>query len=605
MNSPIVKYVKPHTPGVMKTASGYRIAAVCEENLENGVILYPPKGKAVRIPFCDQGRQGTLYGMEIEGENLSEYSYHLYAGECVYTDPYARGIRGLQHFGNPKPVSGCLKEYEFDWEGDRNPEIPYDEAILYGLNVRAFTRHKSSHVSHPGTFEGIVEKIDYFKELGITTLELMPCYEYDETKMKPLYTESVLSEKDEKTAARIPEKRVNCWGFQKGFYFAPKASYSASIPELSFKTMVRALHKEHLEVILHFYFPEDVSQSMMLEVLKFWVMEYHVDGFRISGFHIPYRLLLEEPVLKNSKLWFSYIPEGELPDENVAGFKNIATDNGNFRNDMRRFLKGDEGLVNDFIRYQRNNPKGYAVINYLCDYDGFSLMDLVSYDRKHNEQNGENNTDGTDYNFSWNCGVEGSTKKKSILSLRKKQIKNALAFLMLSQGTPFLFSGDEFGNTRKGNNNAYCQDNEIFYVEWKEQTQLFEELKNFVKELIAFRKEHKILHMKRELKVMDSLGCGYPDISYHGQEAWRPDLSYASRLINLFLCGQYDRKDAPFLYLACNMHWEVHELALPKLPKNMKWKKVFSTEEETDLLRLELKQIGGRSISVYQTESCK
>lgn len=630
MKNPIIRYFKPDKPGITWTAEGCRIAAVCTDEAENGVILYPPKGKAVRIPFEEAGRQGSLCGMELKGEGLLDCSYRLYSGETVYTDPYAYAVSGLQRFGEYKSMGretrGLLKHYDFDWKGDVNPCIPYDETILYGLNVRAFTRHKTAHVSHPGTFEGIIEKIGYLKELGVTTLELMPCYEYDETQMQPLYTEAVLNRAEEGDQEPAAKRRVNCWGFQRGYYFAPKSAYSASVPELSFKTMVRELHKAGLEVLMHFYFPEDIPQALMLEVLKFWTMEYHVDGFRISGFHIPYRLLIEEPVLKRSKLWFPSVPQDVLSCMEGSAFKNIAVDNGNFRNDMRRFLKGDEGLVNEFVRYQKCNPKSHGVINYLCDYDGFCLMDLVSYDRKHNEANGENNSDGTDYNYSWNCGFEGSTKKKGILSLRKRQIKNALAFLMLSQGTPFLFSGDEFGNSRRGNNNAYCQDNEIFCVEWKEHTQLFEELKSFTKGLIAFRKSHKILHMKEELKVMDSLGCGYPDISYHGQEAWRPDLGYVSRLINIFLCGRYAGENEPFLYIACNMHWEAHELALPKLPKNLVWKKVLSTEEEKfplqdqrvqdgkpqaqkgrkqdvqPLCRLEQSRIGGRSICVYRTE---
>ena len=287
----------------------------------------------------------------------------------------------------------------------------------------------------------------------------------------------------------------------------------------------------------------------------------------------------------------------------------MAVDNGNFRNDIRRFLKGDEGLVNDFIRYQRRNPKEYAVMNAVCDYDGFSLMDLVSYDRKHNEANGENNADGTDYNYSWNCGIEGTTRKKNILSLRKKQIKNAIAFLMLSQGTPFLFSGDEFGNSRLGNNNAYCQDNEVFWLQWKDNTQMFQELLSFTQKMITLRKQNPIIHMKKELKVMDSLGCGYPAISYHGAEAWRPDLSFVSRLVNIFLCGRYANEGDPFLYLAYNMHWEAHKLALPKLPKTLRWKRILSTEEDAGgeaLKEMEADNgqvIESRSIAVYQTES--
>ena len=228
---------------------------------------------------------------------------------------------------------------------------------------------------------------------------------------------------------------------------------------------------------------------------------------------------------------------------------------------------------------QRNNPRNCAVVNYLADYDGFSLYDMVSYDRKHNEANGEYNRDGTDHNYSWNCGFEGECRKKSVLDLRKKQIKNALAFLFLSQGVPYLFSGDEFGNTRYGNNNAYCQDNDTGYIKWK-TGKLQDEILGFTKVLIRFRKEHSILHSQKELKILDTLGCGYPDISYHGTEAWRPDLSYISRMIGIMLCGNYaEKQDEPSIYIAYNMHWIEHELALPKLPKGEKFVPVLWSEE--------------------------
>lgn len=601
-------YFKPHKPGVFKTEHGYRFAAELDESDEKkGIILYFHEKEFARFSFHKDGRVGNLFGIELQGESLERYTYRIYCGEMTFTDPYATKIFGLEHFGmsagKEERIYGGIGCSEFDWQNDANPEIPYEDTILYGLNVRSFTMHKSSGVRHRGTFEGIVEKIDYLKDLGITTLELMPCYEYDETNIKPLFHPAPSMQETQRTLGRMEEdKRVNCWGFQKGYYFSPKASYSASKPDISFKRMVKELHKSGIEVTLHFYFPEDTKQMFIMDVLKYWIMEYHVDGFRISGFHLPYRMIMEDAFLKRSKIRFTYVPFEDIDCLGSGStFCNIAVDNGNFKNDIRRFLKGDEGLVNDFIQYQRKSSPLLGTINYICDYDGFSLMDLVSYERKHNEENGENNTDGTDYNFSWNCGTEGESRKKAILSLRKKQIKNSLCFLMLSRGTPFLFSGDEFGNSRFGNNNAYCQDNEVFWIKWRD-TQISRELYQFSKSVIAFRKEHPVLHTRRELKVMDTLGCGYPDISYHGQEAWRPDLSYVSRMINIFLYGAYDGKQASSLYIAYNMHWESHPIALPKLPKNQKWKKVFSTEESGSTDTEKGVSIGARSILVYETE---
>ena len=609
-----VTYFKPSRPGIEKTPSGYRFAMIVKnDGCEAGVLLYDKNKHEHRIPVSKAGQKGELFGIEVSEEQPEHIFYNFYDQDEVYTDPFAQGVKGLEHFGwknaGTRTTYGILGKSEFDWQQDTNPNIPFENTILYGIHVRAFTKHRSSGVAHPGTFEGIVEKLDYLKALGITAVELMPCYEFDETSIKPLKSERhPQTEAAKQKPAEDKESftgRLNCWGFQKGFYFAPKASYSAGEASVSFKTMVRELHKAGIEVMMHFYFPEDVPQAFMTEVLRYWTMEYHVDGFRISGFHVPVRMLLEEPVLKQSKLWFSSLTEEELLCTKEDTFKHVAVDNGNFRNDIRRFLKGDEGMVNEFIRYHRRNPQSYGVVNALCDYDGFSLMDLVSYDRKHNEANGENNADGTDYNYSWNCGAEGGTRKKNILQLRRKQIKNAIAFLMLSQGTPFLFSGDEFGNSRMGNNNAYCQDNEMFWLQWKESTQTYQELLDFTKGMIEFRKQNEIIHMKQELKAMDSLGCGYPDISYHGAEAWRPDLSFVSRLINIFLCGKYAKDEDSFFYLVYNMHWESHKLALPKLPKNLKWKKVLSTvdssSDQSGKEKDSEQSIESRSISVYQS----
>ncbi len=597
-------YFKPHKPGVVPTEHGFRFSTEFENSEEDcGIILYHKNKEKARFSFCKEGSVGTLYGIELHGENLDEDTYNYYCGDTVYTDEYATAITGLESFGQKHDscIRGSFKQFSFDWENDKNPEIPYEDTIIYGLNVRGFTMHKSSGVKHRGTFEGIIEKIDYLKELGVTTLELMPCYEFDETDMKPLKYSSNPMEHASGLAKAEASSRMNCWGFQKGYYFVPKASYSAGIPQLSFKTMVRELHKAGLEVMMHFYFPQDIRQLYIMDVLKYWLEEYHVDGFRLSGFHLPYRMILEDAMLKHSKIRFTYVPEEDMECLKNVSFRNIAVDNGNFKNDIRRFLKGDEGLINDFITYQRKNSDLYGLVNYLSDYDGFSLMDMVSYERKHNEANGENNTDGTDYNYSWNCGIEGETRKKAICQLRRKQIKNAICFLMFSQGVPFLFSGDEFGNSRSGNNNAYCQDNDIFWIKWRD-TQESRNLLAFTKSAIAFRKQHRILHQKRLLKVMDSLGCGYPDISYHGQEAWRPDLSYVSRMVNIFLCGLYESKTASSLYIAYNMHWESHPVALPKLPKNQTWKRVFMTEENTVESEHPSVMVPARSILIYETE---
>lgn len=604
-----VTYFKPEKQGVYPIEGGYCFATEIQTTEECGVILYDRDGKKTRIHFSKEGKRGTLYGVKITGDSFDRYNY--YEGKTVYTDAYARGVVGLEHFGafgdRPRNTYGRLYGESFDWQGDEQLFTPYEDTIIYGLNVRGFTMHKSSGVKHRGTFEGVAEKALYLKELGVTAVELLPAYEFDECMYITEFTPATMEEAIQNcTAPDRIVKRLNCWGFQKGFYFSPKASYAAERPDLSFKKMVKTLHENGIEVMMQFYFPPDMTESYILDVLKYWVIEYHVDGFRLTGFNIPYIVISQEPVLKETKIHSVYLPVDEIYKNRQPLMRHLAIDNGNFRNDMRRFLKGDENLINQVMYYQRNNPTNYSVINYLADYDGFTLLDCVSYERKHNEANGEDNRDGTENNYTWNCGVEGKSRKKHIMNLRLRQIKNGLCFLFLSQGVPYLFSGDERACTRGGNNNAYCHDNETAWINWK-NSQFQEEVLDFAHFIINLRKNHPILHRKEEFQIMDSLGCGYPDISYHGTEAWRPDVSYISRMVGILLCGKYVQpKEDKSFYIAYNMHWETRQMALPKLFKGKKWVKIMSTDREdtqTEDICDELKvTITGRSISVYSVQ---
>lgn len=587
-----ITYYQPDKAGVYSAEKGYFFATETESDNEIGVLLYDKNGREVKIPFSDKGKCGILYGVLLESDE-KEFpfeTYNFYEGETVFTDPYAKLVNGLNIWGNfekeKRKTYGVLTRSEYDWEGDKPLELPVEDTIIYGLNVRAFTMDKSAKVRKKGTFEGVCEKIPHLKKLGITAVELMPAYEYDEC----------MEDKTDKL-----KNRVNCWGFQEAYYFAPKASYSMERPDISFKNMVKELHKNQIEVLMHFYFPPTAKASYIMDVLRYWVREYHIDGIRLSGFKIPFIQIAEDAILKRTKIRSTYFPLEDIYGNKIPLYKNLLSDNGNFRNDMRRFLKGDENLINQVIHYQKNNSDFCVYVNYMADYDGFTLYDMVSYEQKHNEANHEDNHDGTDLNYSWNCGTEGESRKKAVLELRKKQIKNALSFLFLSQGIPYLFSGDEFGNTRFGNNNAYCQDNEIGYLKWSSgrfATDLFA----FACELIALRKKYKILHQKQELKGINTTSCGYPDISYHGTEAWRPDVSYISRMTGIMLCQNDEREQTQALYLAYNMHWEAHRLALPKLPKGQKWQRIFSTSgqiEEERTMPEHLILAEGRSVCLY------
>lgn len=582
---------RPYPVGMTVTGDNeINLAAVLTGREECGVILYPKQGGAqIRLPFGKENRVGNVYCMKLAGIQADAYEYNFYAGERVITDPYAKQVLGNEKWGKKvDPVlRGSETEGSFDWEEDAPLMTPLCDSIIYQLHVRGFTQHASSGVEHRGTFLGITEKIPYLKELGVTAVELMPAYEFLELEREKTGSRS-MAEAVSHYMDKLPEKeekpRINYWGFKKGYYFAPKASYCATQnPAAEFKSMVKALHENGLEVILQFYFPGEIRHGFILEVLKYWVYEYHIDGVHLMGDQIPTALLATDPMLANVKLFYYDFPCGEIyGSSEIPSYQNLACCRDDFLYDMRRFLKGDEDILKQALYQLKKNPRQTGVINFIASYEGFSLADMVSYERRHNEANGEENRDGIPYNASWNCGAEGKTRKKSILKLRKKQMRNAILLLFTAQGTPLLVAGDEFGHSRAGNNNAYCQDNAVNWLNWK-QTQTERDFLEFVKAVIALRRSHPILHRPDELTQMDFIACGYPDLSYHDSSAWRLSVDRISREAGVMYCGNYakiDRvKNDDFFYIAYNMHWEEKELALPALPAGMHWEKVMDSED--------------------------
>lgn len=595
--------------GISRYQDGINIAVKIPQGKECGIYLWIKKDdggeKRHKIPFREDLRVGNISCMYLPGVDADRCKYQIYADGEPVKDIYAEKMSGCEKWGKAvtqKDIYYKIAERETAWEQSKTLKTPYEESCFYCLHVRGFTRHSSSGVSARGTFQGIIEKIPYLKELGITAVELMPAYEFREAavpKDMRMGMENVMSmEEAAKQYAAEPEKekekpKLNYWGYTRDCqYFAPKASYAA-VPlqaDREFKSMVKALHENGMELIMQFYFEKE-APGFLLEVLKFWRLEYHVDGFHLKGENIPLMLLATEELLQETKLMYYSFPYGELyrEDEEVP-YRNLASYRDDFMQDMRRFLKGDENMLPAVLGHLRHNSSNHGVLQYMTNYYGFTLYDLVSYDRKHNLENGEENRDGNDYNFSWNCGTEGSTRKKSILSLRKQQLRNAVNLLFLSQGTPVFFAGDEFLNSQKGNNNPYCQDNEISWLDWRQLT------KNkdwflYMKRLISFRKEHPVLHGARILKLMDTLGCGYPDISYHGSQAWRPELENYNRHVGVLYNGSYVKKNKKeednSFFIAYNMHWQKRKLALPKLPKGKEWYLLATTEQDTPLLRVE------------------
>lgn len=584
--------IKPYPLGAHREQGGVRFSFVSREK-ECGVVIYDRHsgGRGRRIPFRQEERIGNVYCKYLNDIDTSGMAYQFYEKDRLAADQYARVFINRAGYGKQQDEgdlkAGLIGE-DFPWDGDTCPRIPYEDCICYGMHVRGFTRHPSSKAAHRGTFLGIVEKLPYLKELGVTTIELQPAYEFleipgmeENKKAVPWAIGSMEPDGEEKE----PKKQINYWGYKKGFYYAPKQSYAAGEDACAeFKEMVKAFHKNGMEVVMQFYFPQAALYGEISEILRFWILEYHVDGFHIMGEQLPADMIAADPAFADTKLWY-YEFRTESGREDSDGYRNLALYREEYMYDMRRFLKGDADMLGAVLYHMRCNPEGVGRINFFTNYYGFTLADLVSYDHKHNEENGECNRDGSEINQSWNCGVEGPSRKKIIVELRRKQIKNALCLLFFSQATPFLFMGDEFGNTQRGNNNPYCQDNETTWLNWQElarNTELF----RFTAGLISLRREHPILHKENELRIMDTISCGYPDLSYHGESAWKPSMDYDKRHIGIMYCGKYALRkgqEDDFFYLAVNMHWVEHEFAMPKLPKGLKWKVMFLTggEKET------------------------
>lgn len=545
------------------------------------------------IPIEEQYRIGDVFSVIVQLDEDKEYFYYYEKSGKLITDPYARQIVGRECFGVPvakNQIYYKVNDLEAFYKIDGNQKISFSELFIYRLHVRGFTMDSSSGVKAKGTFRGITEKIPYLKELGINAIELMPCYEFNEindctfAKKYPISSSITRPFYDEEM-----EWKLNYWGYsEENYYFAPKASY-AKEPEnccLEFKEMINALHENGIEVYMEFYFGFNTNQSLIADCLHFWQKYYQIDGFKVNKEWIPDKLLATDPLLNQAKLFTSdWNIESYYPDGRVPKRKHLADYNDNFMITARKFLKGDEEQVMSFSNAFKNNPEGKAIVNFLSNTNSMTLMDMVSYDVKHNEENGEENLDGTDYNYSWNCGAEGKTRKKSVLELRKKQIRNALILLYFSQGVPLLVAGDEFGNSQKGNNNPYCLDNKTTWLNWndlKKNNWIFE----FTKKCIAFRKQHRILRREEQLRGMDYISCGCPDLSFHGLRTWYPDYTNYSRMLGILLCGRYVKisrtefdKD---IYIAYNFHWEEHEFSLPNPSKGKQWSVVVNTENETE-----------------------
>lgn len=561
----------------------------------------------------------------------------LFNEENVLLDPYSRAVTGQRKWGE-KPEGGKDFEYRarvvkssFDWGNIKQLEQPFEDLVIYETHVRGYTKDKSSGVSAPGTFAGLKDKIPYLKDLGINAVELMPIFEFDEMESARVVDGVQL---------------YNYWGYNTVSFFAPNTSYAFNEEHNhegdELKSLIKALKENGIEVILdvvfnhtaegnemgpcfsfkgidnnvyymltpdaHYYnfsgcgnvmnCNHPVVRSFIIDCLRHWAIEYRVDGFRFdlasilgrdqNGAPMANPPILEslafDPVLGKMKLIAEAWDAGGLYQVgSFPSWNRWAEWNGRYRDDMRSFLKGDDGMAGNAITritgsrdlYSPESRGHKASVNFMTCHDGFTLYDLYSYNEKHNEKNGWNNTDGNNNGHSWNCGAEGETDDPNVNGLRRRLIKNAFAALLCSRGPAMFFAGDEFCNTQFGNNNAYCQDNIISWLDWS-RLEEFKEIHDFVRHMIQFRKEHPILR-----KMTKPSSCQFPEISVHNGTPFNASTDYKTKLIGIMYAGRNEEDTEDDIVFYCmNAYWEPLVMQLPVLPNGKHWHVDTNTNAE-------------------------
>ena len=561
----------------------------------------------------------------------------LFNGENVLLDPYSRAVTGQRKWGE-KPEGGKDFEYRarvvkssFDWGNIKQLEQPFEDLVIYETHVRGYTKDKSSGVSAPGTFAGLKDKIPYLKDLGINAVELMPIFEFDEMESARVVDGVQL---------------YNYWGYNTVSFFAPNTSYAFNEEHNhegdELKSLIKALKENGIEVILdvvfnhtaegnemgpcfsfkgidnnvyymltpdaHYYnfsgcgnvmnCNHPVVRSFIIDCLRHWAIEYRVDGFRFdlasilgrdqNGAPMANPPILEslafDPVLGKMKLIAEAWDAGGLYQVgSFPSWNRWAEWNGRYRDDMRSFLKGDDGMAGNAITritgsrdlYSPESRGHKASVNFMTCHDGFTLYDLYSYNEKHNEKNGWNNTDGDNNGHSWNCGAEGETDDPNVNGLRRRLIKNAFAALLCSRGPAMFFAGDEFCNTQFGNNNAYCQDNIVSWLDWS-RLEEFKEIHDFVRHMIQFRKEHPILR-----KMTKPSSCQFPEISVHNGTPFNASTDYKTKLIGIMYAGRNEEDTEDDIVFYCmNAYWEPLVMQLPVLPNGKHWHVDTNTNAE-------------------------
>lgn len=565
------------------------IVLIHKETREKEIIEVP-------VEYC----LGSLRSITIAGINYHDYVYYYEINGEEVIDTYARVISGREIWNdttrkeNEYKVYGGFLSDNFAWGMDKQPEIPKSQMVMYKLHVRGFSMASKVADKMKGTFSAIKNRISYLKDLGITTIELMPIYEFEEISVpvkKQLKLPDYVKWDPEKDDLIKPialdeeKKKLNYWGYSQGNYFAVKASYAQEPLKASveFKRLVKSLHEQGMECVMDMHFPDNTDHNLILSALRFWVKEYHVDGFNLMGRSLPLTAIVQDAILSRTKIFANNF-DGIY--QRNKKYKNLYVYKEEYQYPARRLLNHFDCNICDFVDQQKKQSDTFGYVNYIASNNGFTLGDLFMYIDKHNEANGENNCDGPDYNLSNNYGEEGPSKRRHINSIRKQKLRNAFMMLMFAQGIPLIMAGDEFGNTQKGNNNAYCQDNEIGWVDWSGFARYKKE-RELLKQLITFRKVHSLIANENPYKFKDYRSTGAPDLSYHGESAWISHIDSGRKSLGMLYCGAYASKgtDASDIYIAYNFYSDTVSLALPKLSKEKKWYLMADSSEIETFLK--------------------
>lgn len=654
----IISKGKAHPPGATVSDTGVNFSIFSQDATEVQLLLFanPLDVDPIQIidfdivinrtfhfwhVFVENAKEGMGYAYRIDGP-LSPNEGYRFCKNKILIDPYSKGLsnklwdRAPACGFNDNLVSSMrsviIDKHTYNWAGDISPNIPLEDSIIYEMHVGGFTRDSSSNVKNPGTFLGIIEKIPYLKELGITTVELLPVFEFDETEVSGTDSNG--------------NPLSNYWGYSTIGFFAPHSKFCVNSDEGKhldeFRDMVKALHAAGIEVVLdvvfnhsgegnhqgpylhfrgidnkiHYYLSPDapefymnysgcgntmncnhpIVEKFIIDCLEFWVTEMHVDGFRFDEGSILSRSEDGTPMAHPPVIWELELSEvfantkliaeawdagGVYQIGNFPGYR-WSEWNGRYRDDVRRFVNGTEGFHNEvasrisgsYDLYSNSRHTPLNSINFITCHDGFTMMDLLSYNSKHNENNGENNNDGIEENHSWNCGIEGITDNVEIIAFRKKQLKNFFAILMISRGIPMVLMGDEVGRTQYGNNNAYCQNNITSWFHWTD-LQVNNEVLEFVKRMIAFRKENECLHFK-EFYDSSVNSRGFKEIEWHGTHLFSPEWDNNFSKVLAFTIGGIGEKSLD-IHVMLNFNYYPLSFEIPESVANKKWVRFADT----------------------------